>query len=327
MVPLNLWELPLTWVGRPKRPVYPQSTSFPWTLWLKAGICVTLSLSQKCPKSHYYQSQCCKGGQWYWGVCVCVGMRQGFRWNTFNRTLSFFYCVVCFFNILYCVVFFSSLVVSDSLQAHGLQHARLPCPLSPRGCSNSCPLSQWCHPTISSSVTPFSSCLPSFSIKGFSSESALHIRWPKYWSFSFSSSNEYSGLISFRIDWFDALAVQGTLKSLLQHHSSKALILQCSAFYMIQLWYPFMTTAKTIALTIQTFVSKGIYLLFNMLSRFVIDFLPRSKRLLISWLQSPSAVILEPKKVKSVTVSIFSPSICHEDGPGCHDLSFLNVEF
>ena len=145
-------------------------------------------------------------------------------------------------------------------------------------------------------------------IRVFSNESALRIRWPKYWSFSISISlsNNYSGLISFRMDWLDLLAVQGTLKSLLQHHSSKASILQCSAFFIIQLSHPYMTTRKTIALTRWTFVGKVMSLLFNMLSRLVITFLPRSIHLLILWLQSPSAVILEPKKIKSVTVS---PSI------------------
>ena len=156
--------------------------------------------------------------------------------------------------------------------------------------------------------------LPSIfpSIRVFFNESVLHIRWPKYWSFSFSPSNEYSGLISSRIDWMDLLAVQGTLKSLLQPHSSKASILRHSAFFTIQLSHPYMTTGKTIALTRWTFVSKVISLLFNTLSRLVIDFLPRSKHLLISWLQSLSAVILEPKKINSVTVSIFSPYIGHE---------------
>ena len=145
-------------------------------------------------------------------------------------------------------------------------------------------------------------------------ESALPIRWPKYWSFSFkiSPSNEHPGLISFRMDWLDLLAVQGTLKSLLQHHSSKAPILLYSAFFIVQLSHPYMATGKTIALTRQTFVGKVMSLLFNMLSRLVITFLPRSKRLLISWLQSPSAVILEPPKIKSATVSTVSPSICHE---------------
>ena len=152
------------------------------------------------------------------------------------------------------------------------------------------------------------------STKIFSSELALHIRWPKDWGFSFSisPSNEYSGLISFRIDWFDLLAVQETFKSFLQHHNSKASILQCSAFFMVQLSHPYMTTGKIIALAIWTFVSKVMSLLFNTLSRLVIAFLPRSKHLLISWLQSPSTVILEPKKIKSVTVSIVSPSICHQ---------------
>ena len=136
------------------------------------------------------------------------------------------------------------------------------------------------------------------SIRVFSNESTVYMRWPKYWSFSFSisPSNEHSGLISFRTDWLDLLAVQGTLKSLLQHHSSKASMLQCSAFFTVQLSHLYMTTGKTIALTRWTFVGKVTSLLLNMLSRLVINFLPRSKRLLISWLQSPSAVILEPPK-------------------------------
>ena len=148
----------------------------------------------------------------------------------------------------------------------------------------------------------------------FSNESVLCIRWPKYWSFSFSMSpsNEYSGLISFRMDWLDHLAVQGTLKSLLQHHSSKASILRRSAFFTVQHSHPYMTTGKTMALTRRTFVGKVMSLLLNMLSRLVITFLPWSKRLLISWLQSPSAVILEPRKIKSDTVSTVSPSISHE---------------
>ena len=137
---------------------------------------------------------------------------------------------------------------------------------------------------------------------------------PKYWSFSFSisPSNEYSGLISFRVDWLDLLAVQGTLKSLLQHHSAKTSILHHSAFFIVLISHPYMTTGKTTALTRQTFVGKVMSLLFNVLSRLVINFLPRSKHLLISWLQSPSEVIQEPKKIKSITVSIVSPSICHE---------------
>ena len=164
-----------------------------------------------------------------------------------------------------------------------------------------------CHPLL-----PLPPIFPS--IRVFSNESVLRIRWPKYWSFSFSisPSNEYSGLISFRIDWLDLLAVQGTLKSLLQYYSSKASITWHSAFFMVQVSHPYMTTGKTIALTRWTFVSKVMSLLFNMLSRLVIVFLPRSKGLLISWLHSPSAVILEPKKIKSVTISIVSPCIRHE---------------
>ena len=153
--------------------------------------------------------------------------------------------------------------------------------------------------------------LPSIfpSIRVFSNESVPHISWPKYWSFSFSicPSNEHRGLISFRMDWLDLLAVQGTLKSLLQHHSSKVSTLQCSAIFIVQLSHPYMTTGKTIALFRWTFVGKVMSLLFNMLSRLLIIFLSMSKCLLISWLQSPFAVILEPQKLKSATVS---PSIC-----------------
>ena len=168
------------------------------------------------------------------------------------------------------------------------------------------------------------------SIRVFSKKSVLRIRWPKHWSFSFSisPSNEYSGLISFRIDWFDLLAVQGILKTHLQHHSSKASILWCSAFFIVQLSHPYMTTGKSIAFTRWTFVGRVLYLFFNMLSRLAIAFLPRSKCLLISWLQSLSAVTLEPKKIKSVTVSIFFPIyLPWSDGTRCHDLSFLHVEF
>ena len=167
------------------------------------------------------------------------------------------------------------------------------------------------------------------SIRVFSNESTLHMRWPKYWSFSFSISpfKEHTGLISVRMDWFDLLTVQGTLKSLLQHHSSKASILQCSAFFTVQLSHLYMTTGKTIALTRPTFVGKVMSLLFNMLSRLVITFRSRSKCLLISWLQSPSTVILEPPKIKSDSVSNCFP-ICFpwNDGTRCHDLCFLNVE-
>ena len=163
-----------------------------------------------------------------------------------------------------------------------------------------------CHPLLLLPPIP-----PS--IKVFSNESTLRMRWTKYWSFSFSiiPSKEIPGLI-FRMDWLDLLAVHGTLKSLLQHHSSKAPILWRSAFFLVQLSHPYMTTGKTIALTRRTFVDKVMSLLFNMLSRLIISVLPRSKCLLISWLQSQSAVILEPRKIKSATVSTVSPSICHE---------------
>ena len=182
------------------------------------------------------------------------------------------------------------------------KHTRLPCPLSPRVCSNSCPLSQWYHPTISSSVVPFSSCLQSFPASRSFLMSQL------FTSGGQSTGAPASALVlpiniqdwSFRMDWFDLLTVQGTLKSLLQYHSSKALIFQHSAFFMVQLSHPYMTTGKTIALTIQTFVSKVMSLLFNMMSRSVIPFLPRSKHLLISWLQSPSEVISESKKISKV---------------------------
>ena len=164
-----------------------------------------------------------------------------------------------------------------------------------------------CHPLLLLPPAP-----PS--IRVFCNESTLHMRLPKYWSFSFSiiPSKEHPGLISFRIDWLDLLAAQGTLKSLLQHHSSKASILQRSAFFTVQLSHPYMTRGKTIALTRQISVGKVMSLFVNMLSRLVITFLPRSKRLLISWLQSPSGVILDPKKIKSDTLSTVSPSIYHE---------------
>ena len=201
---------------------------------------------------------------------------------------------------IYASVQCSRSVVSDSLQPHGLQHARPPVhhqlwsllrlmSIDMVMSSNHLIL---CHPfPILPSIFP--------SIRVFSSESVLCIRWPKYWNFSFSITplNDYSGLISFRIDWLDVLAVQGTLKSLPQHHSSKASILWHSAFFMVQHSHPYMTTGKTIALTRWTFVSKVTSLLFNMLSRLVIAFLPRSKQLLISWLHPASSVILEPKKI------------------------------
>ena len=234
-------------------------------------------------------------------------------------------------KLLLSSVQFSRSVTSDSLQPHRLQHARPPCPSpSPRACSNSCPSSRWCHPTISSSVILLTSDFPS--IRVFSSESVLCIRWPEYWSFSFSisPSNEYSGLISFRMDWLDLLAVQGTLKSLLQHHSSKTSVLWHSVFFTVQLSHPYMTTGKTIALTRQTFVDKVMSLLFSMMSRLVIAFLPRSKCL---------------NFMAAVTIwgdfGAQENKICHcfpiylpwGDGTRCHDLffffydhSFLNVE-
>ena len=162
------------------------------------------------------------------------------------------------------LLLFSRSVVSDSLWPHGLQHARFPRPsLSPGVCSNSRSLGWWCHPTISSSVIPFSSCPQSFPTSVFSSELTLCIMWPKYWSFSISSSNEYSGLIFFRIDWFDLFALRGTLKNLLRHHSSKGSVLRCSAFFMVQFWYPYMSTGKTIVLTVWTFVDEVMPLLFS----------------------------------------------------------------
>ena len=189
-------------------------------------------------------------------------------------------------------------VMSDSLWPHESQHARPPCPSPTPGLyPNSCPSSQWCHPAISSCHPLL--LLPPIppSIRVFSNESTLRIRWPKHWSFSLSisPSNEHPGLISFRMDWLDLLAVQGTLKSLLQHHSSKASILRRSAFFTVLLSHPYKTTGKTIALTRRTFVGKVMSLLLNTLSRLVITFLPRSKRLLISWLQSP---FWSPKKIE-----------------------------
>ena len=208
-------------------------------------------------------------------------------------------CSPCFFPWVNSVQFSHS-VMSDSLQPLGLQHTRVPCPspnsqsllnlMSIESLMPSNHLILCCHLLLPPLIFP--------SIRVFSSESVLSIRWLKYWSLSFtvSPSNDYSGLISFRMDWLDLLEVQETLKSLLQHHSSKASTLRCSAFFTVQLSHPYMTTGKTIALTRWTFVGKVMSLLLNMLSRLVTTFLPRSKRLLISWLQSPSAVILEPQK-------------------------------
>ena len=178
----------------------------------------------------------------------------------------------------------------------------------------------WCPLLLLPSIIP--------SVRNFSNKSTVCIRWPKYWSFSFSisPSNEYSGWISLKIDWFNLLAVQRTLRSLLQHHSSKASILWHFAFFTVHLSQPYMTTGRTIALTIRMFVGRVMSLLFNTLSRFLLAFLLRSNCLLISWLQLPSAVILQPKKRKSVTTSTFSPSICQEVmGPDAMILVFFNI--
>ena len=218
--------------------------------------------------------------------------------------------------------------MSDFLWPHGMQHARPPCPSpTPGACSNSCPLSQWCHPAISSSVVPFSSRLQSIPASWSFQISQFFASGDQSIGVSASASVlpiEYSGLISFRMDWLALLAVQGTLKSLFKHHSSKASILWHSAFFIVQLSRPYMTTGKTIALTRWTFVNKVISLLFNMLSRLVTTFLPRTKCLLISWLQSPSTVILEPPKIVCHCFPIY---FSWSDGTRCHDLSFLDVEF
>ena len=194
--------------------------------------------------------------------------------------------------------------MSDSLWTHEPQHSRPPCPSpTPRVHPNPCPLSWWCHPTISSSVIPFS--LPqSFPASGSFQMSQLFTSGGQSIGVSATASvlPMNTQVWSFRMDWLDLLAVQGTLKSLLQHHSSKPSILWCSVFFIVQLSHPYMAIGKTIALTRRTFVDKVMSLLFNMLSRLVVTFLPRSKRLLISWPQSPSAVILEPRKIKSSTV-------------------------
>ena len=224
----------------------------------------------------------------------------------------------------------------NTLKPHGLKHSRLPCPSpTPGACSNSCPLSQWWMSWMSQPFNNLVLCppllpLPSIfpSLRVFSSESVLHTRWPKYWSFSFSISlsNEYSGLISFRMDWFYLLVIQGTHKSLLQHHSSKASILQCSAFFMVQLSHPYVTAGKPI--TLYGFAGKVMSLFFNMLSRTVIAFLPRNKHLLTSLLQPQSAVIF----------GAWENKVCHcfhcfpiyfpwSDGTGYYDLHFWMLSF
>ena len=212
--------------------------------------------------------------------------------------------------------------MSYSLRPHGLQHIKLPCPSqSLRVCSNSCLLSQWCHSTTSFSVTTFS-CLQSFlASESFSSESALHIRWPKYWSYSFSisPSSEYSGLISFRIDWFDLLAVQGTLKSLLQHYSSKASVLQRSAFFMVQLSHPCMTTRKTIALM------SAKWCLWFLICCLVLSLLFSKVQVSFNFVTVCSD--LGAPKIKRYCFHICPIYLPWSNGTGCHDLSFLNVEF
>ena len=231
--------------------------------------------------------------------CSAIGQVRRVRWYRLPLWVPF------------SSVQFSCSVVSDSLWRptacqSSLSITNSRSPPKPMSIESVMPSSHLilCHPLL---------LLPSIfpRIRVVSNESALHMRWPKYWSFSLSvsPSNEHPGLISFRMDWLDLLAVPGTLKSLFQYHSSKASIPRHSAFFIVQLSHPYMTTGKTIALTRRTFVDKVMSLPFNMLSRLVIIFLPRSKYLLISWLQSPSAVILEPRKIKSATVS---PSICHE---------------
>ena len=219
---------------------------------------------------------------------------------------------------------------SDSLRPRESQHVRPPCPSpSPRVHSDSHPSSRWCHPAISSSVIPFSSCPQSLPASESFPMSQLFAWGSQSTGFSFSiiPTKDIPGLI-FRMDRWDLLAVQGTLKSLLQHHSSKESIFRCSAFFIVQLSHPHMITGKIKALTRRTFVGKVMSLLLNMLSSLVITFLPRSKHLLISWLQSPSAVILEPPKIKSFTLSLVPPCICHEVmGPDAMILVFWMLSF
>ena len=218
---------------------------------------------------------------------------------------------------------FSLSVMSNSLQSHGLQHTRLPCSSPSSGaCSNSCTFIRWCHPNISSFVVPFSPCLKSILASGSFPMRQFFASGGQIIGISASAS-----VLPMNIqDWFD-IAVQGTLKSLLQHHCLKAVLLWHSAFFMVQLSHPYMTIGKTIALTTWTFVGKVISLLFNMLSRLVIAFLPRSKSLLISWLQSPSAVILEPPNIVSHCFHCFPIYLSWSDGTRCHDFSFLPIEF
>ena len=260
----------------------------------------------------------------YYFESVCTHMCNSFKLSVNRRKVL---------SLIFNSVQFSCSVVSDSLWPHGLQPARPPCPSPTPGVySNSYALSWWCYPTCCILRRPLF-LLPSIfpNNRVFSNESVLCIRWTKYWSFNFSISlsNEYLGLISFRMDWLDLLAVQGTLKSLLQLHSSKASILLCSAFFIVQLSHPYMTTRKTIALTRWTFVGKVMSLLFNKLSRLVITFLSRSKHLLISWLQSITICsdFGAPKHKVCHYYHCFPTCLPRSDGTRCHDLSFLNIEF
>ena len=228
--------------------------------------------------------------------------------------------------MVYHSVQFSHSVVSDSLRPHGLQHARPPC-LSPTPGAylNSCPLSRWHHPTSSSSVIPFSFCLQSFPASGSFQMSQLFVSGG---ASAISPSNEYSGLISFRMDWLDLLTVQGTLKSLLQHHESKSSILWCSAFFMVQLSHPYMTIGKTMALTIQTFVSKVMSLLFNTLCRFVIAFLPKEQASFNFMAAVTICSDFGAQENKICHCFQFFPSyLPWNDGTRFHDLSFVNIEF
>ena len=230
-------------------------------------------------------------------------------------------------NFVEVVVIVQLLSLADSLRPHGLQHDRLPCPpLSPRVCSDPCPLNQWCHPTISSSATPFSSCPQSFPASGSFPVSGLFISGSRSIGASASASVNIRGW--FPLGLTDLFSLMSKWLSRVQHHNFKTSIFWCSAYFLVQLSHPYITTRKTIALTRWTFVSKVMSLLFNMLSRFVIGFLPRRKYLLISWLQSPPAVILEPRKIKSVPVSTVFPSICHEVmGPDAKIFIFWMLSF
>ena len=255
----------------------------------KSSYCFSLLFSTTGLNEKLKQTTTKRKKTWHTSFGYDFWVYRSFTRSTFNMMIIVKnFCLFVLLRVDFCrpegswvhALQFSSVIqLCQTLEPHGLQHAGPPCPSpTPGADSVFCPSSRWCHPTISSSVIPFLSCLQSFpSIKVFSKESVLHIRCPKYWSFSFSISpfNKYSGLISFRIDWFDLLAVQETLKNLLQHHSSKASILWLSAFFIVQLSHPYMATGKGTAFLRGNFVGKVMSLLFNMLSRLVIAFLPR----------------------------------------------------